>query len=171
MRNSLSSLFLNLFNMRQLTAFIVIMLLVLSPSCKWLREKGFLKKRAVPTAVLQAKQDSIRVADSIRKAQDRLLALENTKLDSIRQADQQRKEWESKYKYNIIIGSFITPEYARNFSAEFASKGYKTRLLKLEGTQFEMVSAEAHENFRKAVERLKQFQDTVAYDAWMYIIK
>jgi hypothetical protein len=34
-----------------------------------------------------------------------------------------------------------------------------------------MVSAEAHANFREAVKRLKQFQDTVAYDSWLYIFK
>jgi hypothetical protein len=157
--------------MKQITAFILILLLVISPSCKWLREKGFLGKRADTMVVWQARQDSIRVADSIRKVQDRLLALENAKLDSIRKVDQERKAWESKYKYNIIIGSFVTPAYARTFSAAYAAKGFKTRILKLEGTQFEMVSGEAHDNFRKAVERLKQFQDTVAYDSWLYIIK
>jgi hypothetical protein len=156
--------------MRQLTFIIVIILLVLSPSCKWLREKGFLGKRADTMIVWRAKQDSIRVADSIIKAQHQL-ALELEKLDSMKAADQMGKEWGSKYKYNIIIGSFITPDYARDCSELFAGKGYKTRILKLEGTQFEMVSAEAHENFRTAAERLKQFQDTVAYDAWMYIYK
>jgi hypothetical protein len=157
--------------MRQLTAFTLIMLLVLFPSCKWLREKGLLGRRADTMVIWRAKQDSIRVADSVRKVQDRLLAIQNAKLDSLRKADKEKKDWESKYKYNIIIGSFITPAYAKNFSAEFARKGYKTRILKLEGTKFELVSAEAHDNFRKAAERLKQFQDTVAFDAWMYIIK
>jgi hypothetical protein len=157
--------------MRQLTAFVLIMLIVLFPSCKWLREKGFLGRRADTMVIWQAKQDSIRVADSVRKVQDRLLAIQIAKLDSIKKADKERKDWESKYKYNIIIGSFITPAYAKNYSAEFAKKGYKTRILELEGTKFELVSAEAHDNFRKAVERLKQFQDTVTFDAWMYIKK
>ena len=80
-------------------------------------------------------------------------------------------EWESKYKYNIIVGSFITPEYARNLLADYTGKGYNARILKLEGTQFEMVSAEAHNNFRTALNRLKLFQDTVISDAWMYIKK
>jgi hypothetical protein len=80
-------------------------------------------------------------------------------------------DWESKNRYNIIVGSFITPEYARILSSDLMKKGYNSKILKLEGTQFEMVSAEAHENFRTAVNRLKEFQDTVASDAWMYIIK
>ena len=156
--------------MRQLTTFVITMLLVVSPSCKWLREKGFLGKRADTMIIWRAKQDSIRVADSIMKAQS-LLAIENAKLDSMRLADQVKKDMGTKYKYNIIVGSFITPDYAKNYSALLATQGYKARLLKLEGTQFQMVSAEAYDNLRTAVERVKLFQDTVAYDAWIYIYK
>lgn len=156
--------------MRQLIAFLVIVLLVTTPSCKWLRKKGFIGKKAKTEAAMKLQYDSIRVADSIKKAQERLLALELARQDSVRNAEQANAEW-GKSRYNIIIGSFITPEYARTYSAEFASKGYKTRIIKLEGTQFEMVSAEAHERFSTAVARLKQFQDTVAYDAWLYINK
>jgi hypothetical protein len=157
--------------MRQLVAFGLIMLLVVLPSCKFLREKGLIGRKADTMAVWQARQDSRRIADSVRKVQDRLLAIESARLDSIRVADQEKQDWESRYRYNIIVGSFITPEYARTLSADLSQKGYKTRILKLEGTVFEMVSAEAHENFRTAVSRLKEFQDTVAFDAWMYIIK
>jgi hypothetical protein len=156
--------------MRQLIAFAIIMLLVITPSCKWLREKGIFGKRADTMVVWQARQDSIRVTDSVKKAQNRLMALENARLDSLRMINEEMNSWKSKYRYNIIVGSFITPEYARKYSELFGSKGYKTRILKLEGTQFEMVSAESHESFYKARERLKQFQDTVAIDAWMYII-
>lgn len=157
--------------MKQLVAFGLIMLLVVSPSCKFLREKGLIGRKADTMAVWQAEQKSRREADSVRKVQEALLAAENLRLDSIRLADQEKNEWESKYRYNIIVGSFITPEYARKLSADLTQKGYKTRILKLEGTKFEMVSAEAHESFRTAVARLKEFQDTVAFDAWMYIIK
>lgn len=157
--------------MRQLVAFGLIILLIVLPSCKFLREKGLIGRKADTMAVWQAKQDSRRVADSVKKVQDYLLAIENARLDSIKQADQERMDWESRYRYNIIVGSFLTPEYARILSAGLSQQGYKTRILKLEGTGFEMVSAEAHENFRTAVARLKEFQDTVAFDAWMYIIR
>ena len=155
--------------MRQLAVFFVIILFVILPSCKFLREKGLWGRRADTMAVWQAKRDSTRVADSIRYVQNRLLAIENARLDSVRKADQEKMEFETKYKYNIIVGSFITPQYARDFLGEMSKKGYNARLLKLEGTQFEMVSAEAHESFRQAIDRLKQFQDTIATDAWLYI--
>lgn len=155
--------------MKQLFIFLMLMLLVTTPSCNWLKKKGIIGKKARLEAEMRARQDSIRVADSIRKVQERLLAIENARLDSLKNAEQQRLDWESQNRYNIIIGSFITPEYARSFSDEFASLGYKTKIIRLEGTQFEMVSAEAHDNFSRAVARLKQYQDTVAYDAWLYI--
>jgi hypothetical protein len=156
--------------MKQLVVFFVIILIVVFPSCKCMREKGWIGKRSDTMAVWLAKRDSARVADSIRNVQNRLLALENARLDSIRKADQDRLEFETRYKYNIIVGSFITPQYARDFSSEMTKRGYKARILKLEGTKFEMVSAEAHESFRQAIDRLKQFQDTVATDAWLYVV-
>jgi hypothetical protein len=156
--------------MRPLIVFAAIVLFLMSPSCKWLRHKGLIGRGSDTMIVWIAKQDSIRVADSIAKVQYQLTA-ENRRLDSIKLVEKEKMEWESSHKYTIIVGSFIVPENAKNFSALYASKGYKTRILKLEGTQFEMVCAEAHSSFKTAVERLKQFQDTVEYDAWMYVIK
>jgi hypothetical protein len=155
--------------MRYIVVFLVIMTLVLTPSCKWLREKGLIGRKADTLVVWKMKQENLRKEDSIRKVQDKLLAIEKARMDSLNAAELQRQEWEGKFKYNIIIGSFITPEYARKYSAEFDAKGYNTKILKLEGTQFEMVSAESHESFTKAVARLKEFQDTVAFDSWLYI--
>jgi hypothetical protein len=155
--------------MRQLIVFFVIILFVALPSCKFLRERGLFGRKADTMAIWQAKRDSSRVADSIRNVQNRLLAIENARLDSLRRADKEKMEFETKNKYNIIVGSFITPQYARDYLAVMSKRGYKARLLKLEGTQFEMVSAEAHESFRLAMNRLKQFQDTIATDAWLYI--
>jgi len=74
-----------------------------------------------------------------------------------------------KSKYNIIVGSFITPEYAKNLAETYREQGYDTKIFKMEGSNFELVSAESHESLRKAISRLQQFQDTVEIDAWMYI--
>jgi hypothetical protein len=158
--------------MKQLLAFSVIILLLLAPSCKWLRKKGFIGRKGADTmAVWKVRQDSLRVSDSLRTVQEMILAREKARLDSLSQADRERSEWESRYRYNIIVGSFITPEYARACSADYTSRGYQTRIIPLEGTRFEMVSAEAHESFSRAVERLKAYQDTVAYDAWLYVFR
>jgi hypothetical protein len=67
------------------------------------------------------------------------------------------------------VGSFITPEYAREHAETFRLQGYDTIVFKMEGSDFELVSAESHESIRKAVSRLQQFQDTVEIDSWIYI--
>jgi hypothetical protein len=117
------------------------------------------------------RQDSIRVADSIRVIQERLMAIEKAKTDSINKIEADRLAWESKFRYNIIVGSFITPEYARAQAEVYRKMGYDPKIIQLPGTKFELVSAEGLDNFKKAVERLAQFQDTVELKAWMYIKK
>jgi hypothetical protein len=154
--------------MRHLSAFVFVALLVFLPSCKYFKG-GLFGKKTNTMAILLAQQDSVRVADSIKKVQDRLFALESAKLDSVRKADEERLALESKY--NIIVGSFITPEYARGLAEVYRKQGYDTKIIKMEGGRFELVSAEAHDSFRKAVSRLKAFKDTIELEAWMYIKK
>jgi len=157
--------------MRNIAASLLVILLIVTPSCKYFKGKKLFGRKADTMAVWQARQDSIRVVDSIRKAQDLIFAREKARLDSINAIEDERKAWESKNKYNIIVGSFITPQYAIDHAADYRQRGYDTRILKMPGSRFELVSAEAHSSFRTAVERLEHFQDTVAFDSWLYIIK
>jgi hypothetical protein len=157
--------------MRHLLAIFIIMMLVISPSCKSIRENGLFGKKRIAREALQARQDSIRVADSIHVVQERLMAIEKAKADSLNRIEAERLALESKYRYNIIVGSFITPEYARNHAETYRKMGYDPKIIQFPGTRFELVSAEGYDNFTKAVERLAQFQDTVQLDAWMYVKK
>ncbi len=160
--------------MRHLSILIFISLLTVFPSCKFLKEKGWfgIGKKARTLEMLKAQQDSIRVADSLKIIGNRLKAIEEARLDSIRLAEEEKQSWEHRYRYNIIVGSFITPEYARDWAEEYLRTGYDdTRIIKKENSSFELVSAEAHERFSMAVTRLRQFQDTVNVDSWLYILK
>jgi hypothetical protein len=157
--------------MRHLAAFILVLLLITLPGCKYFKgNKLFGKKKAREKELLQARQDSIRVADSLNRVQEQLRAIEDARLDSIRIAEEKRA-WELKNRYNIIVGSFITPEYARTHAETYRQNGYDARIIPMEGGRFDLVSAEAHESFRKAVERLTWFQENVELGAWMYVMK
>jgi hypothetical protein len=156
--------------MRHLTAFILVLFLIALPGCKYFKGKLFGKK-AHEAELLKARQNSIRVADSISKVQEHLKAIEAARLDSIRLTEE-KKAMELKNKYNIIVGSFITPEYARNFAETYRQKGYDaTKIIKMEGGRFDLVSAESFESFRKAVERLHYFQENIELGAWLYVKK
>jgi molybdopterin-guanine dinucleotide biosynthesis protein A len=154
--------------MKYLAGILLVLMVAAAPSCKYFRDRGIFGRKAKALAELRAQQDSIRVADSIRKVQEHLIALENARQDSIQQAEAALIE-ASKHRYNIIVGSFITPEYARDFAEYYRQEGYDPQILKMDGTDFELVAAEAHQSLRKAISRLEQFQDTVQIDAWIYI--
>ena len=157
--------------MRRLYVIVFILLLAVAPSCKFLKSKGLFGKEDKSLAAMLAQQDSIRVADSIRKVQAELMALENSKLDSARMAQEAQMAGATNSRYNIIVGSFITPEYAKGLAEVYRKQGYEPRIIKMDGSSFELVVAESHVSFGKAFTRLKEFQDTVEIDAWMYIKK
>jgi hypothetical protein len=155
--------------MRHLIAIALILLLIVFPSCKFLKSKGLFNKKERALKEMMVLQDSIRVADSLKKVQDDLLAIESARLESERLAEEERIANENRFKYNIIVGSFITPEYAKEYAEEYKVLGYDPNIIKMSGSNFELVSAEAHNNFNEAVARLRQFQDTVQIEAWLYI--
>jgi len=157
--------------MRQFSAIVFVLLLVTMPSCKFLKEKNpFGKKKKDNIELMLARQDSIRSADSVRKAQDNLLAIENAKLDSIRFAEEKATVQDANRKYNIIVGSFYTPEYARALSEDYRSKGYNPAIIQMQRSRFELVSIESYDSFNQTVTRLKEFRETLEPDAWIYIL-
>lgn len=158
-------------NMRPVFFAILFILITMTPSCRNIKEKGLFGRKAKALEILLAQQDSIRVADSLRKVQIRLKAIEEARLDSIRAAEEERRMWEARLKYNIIVGAFITPEYAQAWMNEYKEMGYDPVIIKPEGSRFELVAAESHERFSSAVQRLEQFHDTVNIDAWLYVRK
>jgi hypothetical protein len=154
--------------MKYLAAFVLIITLAGLPSCQFFREKVFGKKtRAL--AAEKARLDSIRVADSLDKVQERLRALEQARLDSISRAENDKLPVLSRY--NIIVGSFLTPEFARSLAQEYTSMGYKTQILKGDNGNFEFVAAEGYDDLGTARRRLSQFQDTVQIESWIYVKK
>jgi len=95
--------------MRQISIVLITLLLVFFPSCKNIRERGLFGKKAKTLEILRAQQDSIRVADSLKRVENRLRAIEEARLDSLIQAEQERAADEARNKYNIIVGSVLTP--------------------------------------------------------------
>jgi hypothetical protein len=157
--------------MRHFSIIFFLAVLVLTPSCKNIRERGLFGKKAKTLEMLKAQQDSVRVADSLKKVENRLKAIEEARLDSIRLAEEERAAYEARNKFNIIVGSFITPEFAKAWAEEYRKQGYDTKVIKMADSNFELVVAESYDRFSKAVERLNQFQDTVDIDTWLYVSK
>ena len=151
-----------------LTLFFIV-LLMLAASCNKIRERGLFGKKAKELEILRAQQDSIRKADSLKRVENRLRAIEEARLDSLIKAEAEKAEFEARNRYNIIVGSFLTPEYAQAWVEEYRTMGYDARIIKEDNGIFELVVAESHDSYSQAVARLEQFQDTVEVFAWLYV--
>lgn len=142
---------------------VSILFAVQLPSCKLLNRKK-IKAKAEEEACLE----QIRIADSVKKANVLRLEREKAVLDSLNAVTEQLLK-EQEAKYNIIVGSFVTPDYAVRLADEYTKIGYQPKIINLEGSDFDLVSAESHKSLDEAVKRLHGFQDTVEIDAWIYI--
>ena len=149
--------------------FILFAILVSFSSCKFVKEKGwFGLKNADTMETYLRKQDSIHIADSINKVIAKQRAIEQARQDSINMAEQKRLEELARFKYHIIVGSFITPMFADEWSDYYNSMGYGTEILKADN-EFNLVSARKYDNMKDALIDLRHFMDTVQIDAWVYI--
>lgn len=155
--------------MRNILIIAVAMLISLS-SCKFIKKKGWFGTSKADTLVVwQAKQDSIRAADAMKLEIEKMKMLEQEKLDSLQAIADAQMEWESRFKYHIIVGSFLTPEYADDYLAYYKSMGYNATILPGPKGRFNLVSAEVHESISEAIKRLSAYQDTVNFESWLYI--
>jgi hypothetical protein len=153
--------------MRHLVIIFVLILLASASSCKYFKGKKFFGHKADTMVAWQARQDSLRVTDSLKVVRERLQAIENARLDSIKAAEE-KAAWEKKNKFSIIVGSFLTHDYAQKLADSYRQKGFETRIIKMENSRFELVSAESLDNYRKAISRLKYFQGNEEVDSWIY---
>lgn len=145
----------------------LMLLVLLTPSCKFFNKPG---KKKLAAMEAQARLDSLRVADSLRIVEQKLLAKEQARLDSLRLVEEQRAN-RQKNKYNIIVGSFQTREFAESYAEEYKEIGYDPQIIDDTNSTFHLVAAESHSSFSEAARRLEQFQDTVSIDAWLYVFE
>ncbi|MBS0010749.1 MAG: hypothetical protein KFF49_05035 [Bacteroidales bacterium] len=152
------------------TISILVAILMLTSSCKFIKEKGwFGKSKADTMAVWLARQDSIRAVEARQAELENERMREQARIDSIQAAEQAQLEWESRFKYHIIVGGFITPEYADDYLAYYRSMGFDAEIIDGPDKRFQLISAERHNDRNRAIRRLYQYQDTVDFESWLYI--
>ena len=136
-----------------------------------MRENGLFGRKGKKLAVLLAQQDSIRVADSLKRVQNRLKAMEEARLDSIKLAEEERMLLETRQKYNIVVGSFLNHDNAVKWLEEYRNQGFDPEIIQMHDSGFELVVAESFERFSTAAVRLDYFQDEIDIDSWLFIRK
>ncbi len=153
--------------MKKPMLLVIAALILLMSSCDFVKEKNPFTKRQ-RERVMQMQIDSIRRADSIQKSisEARMKAVQDS-LALIASAQAQ----EESLKYHIIVGSFITPDYAQAHHDYYVSKGYNATVLDKANSHFKLVSAGAYSSLKEASSALNGYRDTVEYESWIYIRK
>jgi hypothetical protein len=178
-------------NIRRLLPVICLALGLLSmPSCKYIKQKLHFGKYSLQEAIEWARQDSLRVADSLKRVSKdkkvsgksipdsvkKVLAekkdFNNTMTDSLMSivATKPQKETSGTHYY-IIIGSFSNHENAKEASAEFSKRGYTPTILtktNKEKSDLELVSVKTFTDYKQAVTFVKDLQATSVPDAYIY---
>lgn len=155
--------------MRHFFIILFISLLILSPSCTKTKGKGLFGKKEKTLEMLKAEHDSIMRADSLKRIENRLEAIQEALRDSIQQVEQEEEAYVASNKYNIIVGSYATPDLAKACAEKYRKMGYDPRIINAADNEHELVVVESYDQYDRAKERLRVFRSTIDADAWMYI--
>ena len=71
--------------------------------------------------------------------------------------------------YYLIVGSFMTPAYAEDYSAKIAEMGYNTEIVTV--GHWNLVAAESYNRLREALDGLNIVRSSVAVNSWIYAAK
>ena len=161
---------------RCLLVIFIILLLLFFPARKFLRENGFFvfRNKTLKEALLWAQQDSIRVADSLKRIDIETKVVEEIRQDSLVKSDKEKHPvfaGNISDTYFIIVGSFTNPESAKLKAGNYRSLGYKTSIISStnrNGIKVELVSVKTFNNINEAVRYLREFQRKFDHKAWIY---
>jgi hypothetical protein len=161
---------------RYLLAIFIIILLLFFPVRRFLRQNGIFVfgNKTLKEALLWAHQDSIRVADSLKRIKIESKVPGDKQQNSLVKPDKEESPvlaGVSRDTYYIIAGSFTSPENARLAAGKYRSRGYKTSIISMtnrNGIKEELVSIKTFNNLNEAKRYLREFQSKFDPEAWIY---
>jgi hypothetical protein len=159
-------------NNRTLPVILTIILIITLPSCEYIIENGLFGRRSLKKALLWAKQDSIRVADSLKRTlvvTSDTFGVRSVTIDNSEEVIISGEN--TKNQFFIIIGSFANPENAKLAAGQYRSRGYNTSIIRTTnsyGNKVDMVSVRTFSNYEEATSYLKELQGEIDPGAWIY---
>ncbi len=147
--------------MKRILIFVLLSAFI-GTGCKY-----FKKKPKVDQVALQkAKDDSIAKAKAFAEEQKRL-AEERARQEELRK----QQEFESTYKFHVIIGSFKVPSNATTWEEEVHRMGFnKTKILD-SPNGFKLVSIGQFDSYNKAfneIDRINSERVNEPIELWIY---
>ena len=99
--------------MKKISMIVLAGILLLTPSCDFMKSINPFGKKAREAEALRQQQEAFRVADSIRVANEKQAEAERARQAELaRIAEQEAIELSN---YHVIVGSFLTPSSQRGF--------------------------------------------------------
>ncbi len=163
--------------MKRVIFFLIISIPFMFTQCDFINTKILGKESPEDTmAAYQARLDSIRRADSIKKIEQRE-ADSLARLDSIKEAKEQAKadsidrikKARAQNKYHIISGSFRNDSYAQRYKKRMEDNhNYdNTRILQARNG-FNLVSIKSYPDYRQALNELRNIRSQDNFPVWVY---
>ncbi|NLD63662.1 MAG: hypothetical protein GX646_07170 [Bacteroidales bacterium] len=152
--------------MKRLPLMLLAVVLLLTPSCDFMKSINPFGKKAREAEALRQQQEAFRVADSIRVAREK-----EAEAERIRQAElavQAEEQIRTVTGYHVIVGSFLTPAYAEDWLEHIRSFGYDARIVEMNGGRWQLVSAQAYPDIHAAFNALGSIQNRIDGEAWVY---
>jgi hypothetical protein len=161
------------FNIKRYFPIVLLASILLSfSSCRFIEQKVYFRKHSLKAAMEWARQDSTRVADSLKRIKAENRTFDKTLTDSLIGIEKRNApEVDTVPRYHIIVGSFTNHVNAEKVAGQYTDQDYKTTIITIkrsEGNSLELVSVKTFSDLSKADIFLKDFQ--VKYDpgAWIY---
>jgi len=152
--------------MKRLILVLMAVIMLITPSCDFMKSINPFGKKKRQTEALQKQQEAYRVADSIRVAEEQAAAAEKARQEELsRIAEQATVE---QGKYHVIVGSFLTPAYADAWLGHIKDLGYDAQLVDMNGGRWHLVSAKSFATQREAWTSAGSIQQNINGEAWVY---
>jgi cell division protein FtsN len=152
--------------MKKISMIILAGILLLTPSCDFMKSINPFGKKAREAEALRQQQEAFRVADSIRVENEKQAEAERARQAELaRIAEQEALE---SSNYHVIVGSFLTPAYADAWLEHIRSFGYDPAIINTNGDRWNLVSAKSFSNLHDAWNALVSIQENINGEAWVY---
>ena len=153
--------------MKRLITVLMAAMLLLTPSCKFIKDNNPFGRKARQAEALQKQQEAFHRADSIKVANE-LMAQEEARQAELVRIAQQEAEEKARENYHLIVGSFLTPDYAASWLTHCKDMGYNAKIVAIDGGRWNLVSADSYQTARDAWNALPSFLNTFEAGAWVY---
>lgn len=152
--------------MKRLSLVFLAAVLLLTPSCDFMKSINPFGKKTREAEALRQQQEAFRIADSIRVAKDKEDEAERARQAELAmEAEEQARVMTG---YHVIVGSFLTPAYASDWLEHIRSFGYDAQLIDMNGGEWQLVSAQSFPDLHAAWNSLTGIQDKINGEAWVY---